>query len=86
MNAMTRHHIRLTGNRVIGAVELVSPEPIIAAARELLARGASPNDVLVVDAGEVNVSPMPLAKIAAPRITPRRQEFLREMLQLPVRR
>ncbi len=86
MNAMTRHHIRLTGNRVTGAVELVSPEPVKAAATELLARGASPDDVLHVDAGEVNISPMPLGKIAAPRITPRRQEFLREMLQLPARR
>ena len=32
MNAMTRHHIRLTGNRVSGAVSLVSPEPVKAAA------------------------------------------------------
>jgi hypothetical protein len=81
-----KHHIRLTGNRVTGAVALTSAEPIIAAARELLARGASPDDVLCIDAGEVNISPMPLGKIAAPRITPRRQEFLREMLSLPARR
>ena len=83
---MTCHHIRLSGNRVTGAVEIVSPEPILAAAKALLAAGALADDVLSVDAGEVNVAPMTLGKIAAPRITPRRQEFLREMLQLPARR
>ena len=81
--AMTRHHIRLNGNRVTGAVSLVSPEPVKAAATELLARGASPEDTLHVDAGEVNISPMTLGKIAAPRITPNRHAWLREMLGLP---
>ena len=78
---MTRHSIRLVGNRVSGAVSLTSPEPIIAAARELLARpGVLPSDTLYVDAGAVNIVPMPLGKIAAPRITSRRQEYLRDLV------
>jgi hypothetical protein len=79
---MTRHHIRLSGQRVSGAVSLTSNEPVIAAARELLARGASPADVLVVDAGEVNIAPMSLGRLVAPRITARRQEYLRDLLGL----
>lgn len=80
---MTRHHIRLTGNRVSGAVSLVSPEPVKAAAAELLARGASPDDVLHVDAGEVNVLPMTQASVLRSRPTPGRTEMMRTMLGLP---
>jgi hypothetical protein len=80
-----RHHIRVSGNRVSGAVTLTSPEPVKAAATELLARGASPDDVLHVDAGEVNISPMSLASIIKARPTPGRGEMIREMLGIPPR-
>jgi hypothetical protein len=83
---MTRHHIRLAGNRVTGAVDLVSPEPVVAAARAILAHGASPDDVLHVDAGELHILPMSLSKLTAPRITTRRQEYMRDLLGLPHRR
>jgi hypothetical protein len=81
------HHIRLAGERVSGAVSLVANEPIKAAATELLARGASPDDILHVDAGEVNISPMTLGKLTAPRRTAHQQQAsLREFFGLPPRR
>jgi hypothetical protein len=80
-----QHHIRVAGSVVTGAVSLTSPEPIIASARELLARGASPDDVLCVDAGEVNISPMSLESILRYRPTPNRHAALREMLGIPPR-
>ena len=80
---MTRHHIRLTGNVVSGAVSLTSAQPIIDAAKALLAAGASPDDVLHVDAGEVNIAPMTLASVLRSRPTPGRTEMMRTMLGLP---
>lgn len=103
---MTTHHVRLTGNRVSGAVSLVSPEPVKAAATGLLPvaalvaatketesvfflprprprPGASPDDVLHVDAGEVNVLPMTQASVLRSRPTPGRTEMMRTMLGLP---
>jgi hypothetical protein len=82
---MKHHHIRLSGNRATGAVDLVSPEPVKAAAAELLARGASPEDILHINAGEVNISPMPLASIIKARPTPGRTEMMRTMLGLPAK-
>ena len=72
--------------RVTGDVELVSAEPVIASARELLARGSSPSDSLRVDAGgDCNVVPMSLESILRHRPTPNRHAALREMLGIPPR-
>jgi hypothetical protein len=63
-----QHRIRVTGDRVSGAVTLTSDEPIIAAARALIESGASPSDILRVDTGgDVTIAPMSLHSFAAPR-------------------
>jgi hypothetical protein len=53
---LNRHQIRISGERVTGAVDLTSRTPIIAAVRALLASGASPNDTLHVTCAECSVA------------------------------
>ena len=58
-----------------GAVSLPAAfNPMRAAALALLARGASPDDKLAADGG-VKISPVSLARLAAPYVTPKINRF-----------
>jgi hypothetical protein len=87
-----RHTIRINQTSsgkycVIGSANITSTTaPIIEAARELLARGASPDDEIVVDCGEVSVLPASIGSILRPRITSHRNDLMREMIGLDRRR
>lgn len=73
---MKTHRIHISGERVAGAVALTSHEPVIAAAKALLALGASPSDELSVTCPDVTFIPMTIGKLAAPRKPPRKSDVL----------
>lgn len=53
-----QHRIHISGERVTGAVALTSHEPVIAAAKALLALGHPPSDQLSVIGPDVTFSPI----------------------------
>ena len=73
---MTTHRIHISGERVTGAVTLTSHEPVIAAAKALLALGHAPSDELSVTCPVVTIVPQSLAKLASPRKPPRKSDVL----------
>jgi hypothetical protein len=74
-----QHRIHISGERVTGAVALTSREPVIAAAKALLALGHAPSDMLHVTCPDVTIVPQSIGKLAAPRPKPRQSE-IRQML------
>jgi hypothetical protein len=70
-----QHRIHVSGERVTGTVALTRHEPVVAAAKALLALGHAPSDELSVTCPVVTIVSRSLGKFAALRPKTRRPDI-----------